>query len=172
MGHRGPREVDALNIVVRIDGQEINLEWALEGETCQFRCESEQERIAHVLRVAPGVWSIILDGLVFEARIEGNSVLLGGLRLETEVVDPRRWDSRRDRASGHGQQKISAPMPGKIVRVLVAEGDAVEPGQGVVVVEAMKMQNEMKAARAGRVTQVSTAAGATVSAGEVLVTIE
>jgi biotin carboxyl carrier protein len=62
-------------------------------------------------------------------------------------------------------------MPGKIVRVLAAVGDMVEAGQGVVVVEAMKMQNEMKAPRAGRVVTLSAREGASVSAGEVLATI-
>jgi biotin carboxyl carrier protein len=63
-------------------------------------------------------------------------------------------------------------MPGKVVRVLVAPGDQVEAGQGLVVVEAMKMQNEMKAAHAGRVATVPAKEGATVAAGEILATIE
>jgi len=63
-------------------------------------------------------------------------------------------------------------MPGKVVRVLVAPGDSVEAGQGIAVVEAMKMQNEMKAARAGKVLSVPAKEGATVAAGEVLATIE
>jgi biotin carboxyl carrier protein len=63
-------------------------------------------------------------------------------------------------------------MPGKIVRVLVREGDAVEPGQGIVVMEAMKMQNELKALRAGAVTALPVTEGAAVAAGEVLAIIE
>ena len=63
-------------------------------------------------------------------------------------------------------------MPGKVVRVLVAQGDQVEAGQGLVIVEAMKMQNELKAPRAGKVVAVAAAAGATVNAGEILATIE
>jgi biotin carboxyl carrier protein len=63
-------------------------------------------------------------------------------------------------------------MPGKIVRVLIAPGDAVETGQGLIVVEAMKMQNEMKATRAGRVLSVAVKEGTTVSAGQILATIE
>jgi biotin carboxyl carrier protein len=63
-------------------------------------------------------------------------------------------------------------MPGKVVRVLVAAGDTVEAGQGLLVVEAMKMQNEMKASRAGRILSVTVKEGATVAAGEVLATIE
>ena len=63
-------------------------------------------------------------------------------------------------------------MPGKVVRVLVNVGDSVDVGQGLVVVEAMKMQNEMKAARPGRVTEVRARAGETVSAGDTLVVLE
>jgi len=63
-------------------------------------------------------------------------------------------------------------MPGKVVRVLVSAGDQVEAGQGVVVVEAMKMQNELKSARAGHVVTITAVAGATVNAGEILASIE
>jgi biotin carboxyl carrier protein len=72
----------------------------------------------------------------------------------------------------HGEQKVSAPMPGRIVRVLVAEGDSVEARQPVVVIEAMKMENELRSPVAGRVREVSAAAGASVEAGRVLVVIE
>ena len=75
-------------------------------------------------------------------------------------------------AGAEGLQTVVAPMPGKIVRVLIAPGDAVETGQGLIVVEAMKMQNEIKATRAGRVLSVAVKEGATVSAGEILATIE
>jgi biotin carboxyl carrier protein len=71
-----------------------------------------------------------------------------------------------------GRQEVAAPMPGKIVRVLVNPGENVEEGQGLVVVEAMKMQNEMKSPKAGRVAEVRTSAEATVAAGDVLVVIE
>ena len=67
---------------------------------------------------------------------------------------------------------IAAPMPGKVVRLLVAEGDAVEAGQGLLVVEAMKMQNEMKAPKPGTVVSLTAREGATVAAGEVLAAIE
>ena len=72
----------------------------------------------------------------------------------------------------HGRQNIAAPMPGKVVRVLVSVGDTVEPGQGLIVVEAMKMQNEMKSPKAGIVAEIKTKDGATVAAGEILIVIE
>ena len=98
-------------------------------------------------------------------------VVIDGFRFEIDVRDPRRFRRSAGGRGGEGVQTIVAPMPGKVVRVLVAPGDSVEAGQGLMVVEAMKMQNEMKAARAGSVLSVSAREGATVAAGEVLATI-
>ena len=75
-------------------------------------------------------------------------------------------------AHGTGPQRLMAPMPGKIVRVLVALGDVVEAGQGLVVVEAMKMENELRAAKAGRVASIAVAEGQSVDAGAVLAVVE
>ncbi len=73
---------------------------------------------------------------------------------------------------GHGRHEVAAPMPGKVVRVLVAVGDAVEQGQGLVVVEAMKMQNEIKSRKAGRVVEVRTKPEAAVTRGAILLVVE
>jgi biotin carboxyl carrier protein len=75
-------------------------------------------------------------------------------------------------AAGSGPQRVLAPMPGKVVRVLVKPGDEVKARQGLVVVEAMKMENELKAARDGRVREVSVAEGQSVDAGAVLLIVE
>ncbi len=99
-------------------------------------------------------------------------VVIDGHRFEIQVLDPRRWSRKSGGAAGEGAQSVIAPMPGKVVRVLVSPGDAVEPGQGLVVVEAMKMQNELKTRRAGRVAAVPVRPGETVSAGAILATIE
>ena len=74
----------------------------------------------------------------------GQEVWVNGRRLSMEVFDPRDLRPGQGAAANHGRQEIAASMPGKVIRVLVAAGDAVEEGQGLVVVEAMKMQNEMK----------------------------
>lgn len=75
-------------------------------------------------------------------------------------------------AHGAGPQRVTAPMPGKVVRVLVAPGDEVKARQGLVVVEAMKMENELRAARDGRVRDVTVKEGQSVDAGAVLLTVE
>jgi len=89
------------------------------------------------------------------------------------VRDPRSLRSRRQ-ASGaaHGVAKLVAPMPGKVVRLLVAEKAEVQAGQGVLVVEAMKMQNELKSPKKGVVQRIVAAAGAAVNAGDVLAIVE
>ena len=98
---------------------------------------------------------------------------LGG-RIMPVVVNGRRTGrpGADTGAGAHGEQKVVAPMPGRVVRVLVAPGDAVEARQPVMVVDAMKMENELRSPKAGQVKEVTVAAGASVEAGRVLVVIE
>jgi biotin carboxyl carrier protein len=162
---------------VRIDGREETLEWQQDGETCRFRFESDNsEQIASVVRVEPDLYSVLSGGRSLEVRVErnveGTFVVVSGRRYAVETLDPRQWTPNSRGASVEGRTEVIAPMPGKVVHVLVAEGDLVEAGQGIVVVEAMKMQNEMKAARSGRVSTLRAIEGASVNAGEVLAAIE
>ncbi len=144
----------------------------IEIDPGEFRFGDGPPREINVETPQPGVYSVLLDGRSYDARVENGVVTVCGRRFEIEVTDPRRW-SRQSAGGAHGgMQNVAAPMPGKIVRVLVSVGDIVEAGQGIVVVEAMKMQNEMKAHRAGKVVRISAKEGATVAAGEVLATIE
>ena len=155
-----------------LDGREIRLDWKLDGETCRFRIESQEEKTADIRQVEPGVYSVVTGGRSYQARVEDGVVSIAGRSFRVEVLDPRRWSRERNHREAEGRQNITAVMPGKVVRVLVAQGDQVEAGQGLIVVEAMKMQNEMKAAKAGRVATLAAVAGATVNAGEILATIE
>ena len=94
-------------------------------------------------------------------------------RSAAVAVNSRRTGRGGDTAGqAHGAQQVSAPMPGRVVRVLVAPGDAVEARQPVVVVEAMKMENELRSPKAGRVKDVTVTAGTSVEAGRVLVVID
>jgi biotin carboxyl carrier protein len=93
-------------------------------------------------------------------------------RTATVRLNGRRPRSSDTIAHAPGDQSVTAPMPGRVVRVLVATGDEVAAGQGVVVVEAMKMENELRAPKTGRVKDVNVAAGTSVDAGKVLVVIE
>ena len=104
----------------------------------------------------------------------GAGELLVGLegRTISVTVNGRRSAHAEAGVLGRGQASITAPMPGRVVRVLVEPGDEVSARQGVVVVEAMKMENELRAPRAGRVKEVSVAAGMSVEAGRILAVIE
>jgi biotin carboxyl carrier protein len=124
------------------------------------------------LEVEPGVYSVLLDGCSYEVVVNGPEVEINGVRLQVEREDPRKWNSAASSRKTEGLEVIKSPMPGKVVRLLVAAGDDVVARQGLVVVEAMKMQNELKAPRAGRVASVSVKVNEPVTAGSVLLMIE
>ena len=133
---------------------------------------------ASVVEVAPNTFSILLNGQSYQIRVAPRAD--GTLTLHTslaehhaEVSDPRAWRGRRQAGLAlQGRQQIAAPMPGKVIRVLVKEGDRVETGQGLLVVEAMKMQNEVRSPKSGKVEKLLATAGQAVNAGEVLVWVE
>jgi len=164
-----------MKLTLHYERGEESIEVAAAAPNYRFRLGGAAERTANVEMPEPGVYSVLLDGRTYDARVEetqaGLVVVIDGYRFEIEVRDPRRW-SRKDAArAGDGVQTVVAPMPGKVVRVLVAHGDDVKAGQGLLVVEAMKMQNEIKASLAGRILSLTLKEGATVAAGEVLATI-
>ncbi len=127
-----------------------------------------------------GSYLLIADGSVYECRVERDAARRTSLSVHTRnhaypitLVDPKRLRATQSAsAQTDGSAQVLAVMPGKVVRVLVDEGQVVEAGQGLLVVEAMKMQNEMKSPRAGKVVELQARAGATVNAGDVLAVIE
>ena len=164
-----------MKLQLTINGAEDEIEILAPGPACRFRWGGA-ERAANVEMAEPGVYSVLLEGRSYDARVERTAralvVVIDGYRFEIDVRDPRRWSRKGRGRAGEGVETLVAPMPGKVVRVLVAAGDVVEAGQGILVVEAMKMQNELKASRAGRVAAVHAREGATVAAGDALATIE
>jgi biotin carboxyl carrier protein len=122
------------------------------------------------------VLSLRIGNMAYEIKSERVAndwhLWVGSARFAVEVRDPRSLRSRARAASDDGPRKISAPMPGKVVRLLVREGDEVEPGTGVAVVEAMKMQNEIKSPKKGTVQKILVSEGAAVNAGDVLAIVE
>lgn len=121
----------------------------------------------------PNVLSLMVEGRQYRCVLDGDGVLIGGRRFPFAIDDPRSLRGRHGAGEGAaGPRTVKAPMPGRVVRVLVAEGDKVLEHQGVVVIEAMKMQNELKSPKAGRVIRVAAAIDSTVGAGEALVVIE
>jgi biotin carboxyl carrier protein len=155
------RKVAEPEVKISIDGRVTPLDEAGEGS---------------VLEIAPGLYSVLYRGRSYEVRVSNNGdgwrATVGGRSFAVDVEDPRNASKRSNASFGHLHRDVKAPMPGKVIRMLVREGDEVTAGQGLAVVEAMKMQNEMKTLRAGRVVRVAAKDGDTVAAGDVLVTLE
>jgi biotin carboxyl carrier protein len=124
----------------------------------------------------PGVLSLRIGARVYrcwlDETLDGRQVVIAGRRYAYSVEDPRSLKRRAHRGAMEGTISIKAPMPGRVVNLLAAVGDEVTAKQGVVVIEAMKMQNELKSPKAGRVVRLHVAAGDTVQAGAVLAEIE
>jgi biotin carboxyl carrier protein len=131
---------------------------------------------AHCEEITPGVYSLLLNGKTYEAFVSkrpGDApglaspylIVVGLRRYLVELHDPRRWRRTGSSIEAEGPQEIVAPMPGKIVKILVAEGQEVSRDQGLLVIEAMKMQNELRAPRAGRIERVYMEEGRGVESG-------
>jgi biotin carboxyl carrier protein len=121
----------------------------------------------------PGPEKRTVDLQIAPAGAPGELLVhLEGRTIAVAVNGRRRRRGADAGTHGHGDVSIVAPMPGRVVRVLVAAGDEVGPRQGIVVVEAMKMENELYAPRAGRVREISVSPGTSVEAGRVLAVIE
>jgi biotin carboxyl carrier protein len=162
-----------MKLEVHISGQARTVE--LEREAGGWRATIDGQSLpADVVEIAPNTLSVLLAGQSHEVCVTPSPD--GKLKLQTgaqefsaEVLDPRTWIGRRHSSvEAEGRQQIIAPMPGKVVRVLVKTGDTVEAGQGLLVVEAMKMQNEIRSPKSGTVERVLASEGQAVNAGEVL----
>jgi biotin carboxyl carrier protein len=146
---------------VAVDGRAIEVDAQRSGEYGLSLLFPEPAHAGAAVQLAPGPTAGSLL-----ASLAGRSVAV--------TVNGRRGGHRATETSGaaHGEQKVIAPRPGRVVRVLVAAGDLVEARQPIVVVEAMKMENELRSPKAGRIKDVGVAAGASVEAGRVLVVVE
>lgn len=161
---------------VSVDGRYYRVELERGESPGQWKCHLNGEQILlDATTTAPGVLSLILGGNSYEVLESAGQqqLAIAGRRYAIEVRDPRAWKTRRARAgTGEGPKKILAPMPGKVVRVIASEGSEIEQGAAVIVIEAMKMQNELKSPKKGRVAKVFAVEGSPVNAGDVLAVIE
>lgn len=154
---------------IKVDGARVFAE--IDGRSYEIEARAS----------SPGLHLLMTEGRVYECRVDAGAaarqgaaeVHIGSRAYNVTLVDPKRLRGGESAEATHdGSAQIVAPMPGKVVRVLVEQGAQVEAGDSVVVVEAMKMQNEMKSPRAGTVTTLRAKEGETVKAGEVLAVIE
>lgn len=170
-----------MRLNAEIDGEQVALEVKREGGRVFAEVEGRRYEL-EAREVGAGEYLLIQGGRVYECRVGAEPGLRarGALRVSVGAREygVRLTDPKHLRGAGAGaaeqggRAQIKAPMPGKVVRVLVEAGQTVESGQGLVVVEAMKMQNELKSPKAGAVAELSAAPGATVNAGDVLLVIE
>jgi biotin carboxyl carrier protein len=160
---------------VTIDGKNHRLE--LDHADGQWSCRLDGREFAvDAVLARPGVLSLRIGNKAYEVKCERvgreTHLWVGSRRFSSEVHDPRSLSGRGRTADDHGPRKLTAPMPGKVVRILVGEGSVVEAGAGVAVVEAMKMQNELKSPKRGTVRKVLVGEGAAVNAGDVVAIVE
>ena len=165
-----------MKYVVRIDSDSHVVEYDRKIEVAEPLQIDGHPVSVDLVEVRKDEFSILINGRSFLIRLQkttrGLSARCGDKEVEVAVIDPR---SRRAAGGGllstEGRRQVTAPMPGKVVRVLVAVGDKVDAGQGLVVVEAMKMQNEIRAPKGGKVERLLAKADQTVAAGETLAVI-
>jgi biotin carboxyl carrier protein len=160
---------------VTIEGKNYRLELNHSEGRWECRLDGRAIEIDAVL-ARRDVLSILMNGKAYEVKREraptDMHLWVGSSRYAAQVRDPRSLRGRASLDDGRGPRKLIAPMPGKIVRVLVKENAEVDAGQGLLVVEAMKMQNEIKSPKKGVVRKMVAAEGASVSAGDVLAVVE
>jgi biotin carboxyl carrier protein len=166
-----------MKYVVTVNGEE--LEVMLEGSTVRL---GDVDAEVHLVEIeGTPLWMAMIGGRVHRVLARrGNAagqytIHLDGFRFEVEALDERTRAIRQlagSAAKPAGPTSLAAPMPGLVVRVLIQVGDRVQAGQGVVVIEAMKMENELRASTAGVVRSVPVKAGSAVEKGAVLVEFE
>jgi biotin carboxyl carrier protein len=162
---------------VVVDGKTRRLELHRGEHTWNCTVDGQLVEVDAAL-TARDVLSVLVGNKAYEIKRERSlrgelHMVIGSARYAVDVQDPRSLRTRRAAAGNEaGPQKLIAAMPGKIVRIIVKEKDEVKAGQPVIVMEAMKMQNEMKSPKDGRVQKILTSEGSTVNAGDTLAVIE
>ena len=159
-------EIEGRTVAVEVEPRDSIIQARVDGRVYDLSATSPDE----------GVFTFLNGDRVFEARVfelskDSLRVEIKGRTFAATIVDRK----HRRPAAEHGiegRQNLVSPMPGKVVRVLLAVGDQVKAGQGVIVVEAMKMQNEIKSPKAGHVIDLRVKEGAAVTANQVLAVVE
>ncbi|HLG16921.1 MAG TPA: biotin/lipoyl-containing protein [Blastocatellia bacterium] len=159
-------EIDGNHVSIEMEERNGRLSATIGGRNYDVEIERPEE----------GVYLIFAGDNVYEARVSSVEANSMRVKLRDRVFTASIIDRKHRRAgtehAGEGRHDLIAPMPGKVVRVLLAPGDEVAAGQGVVVVEAMKMQNEIKSPKRGHVAEVRVTEGATVIANQILAVVE
>ena len=160
---------------IAIDGKSYRLDLSQAAGRWSCRVDGREVEVDAVL-ARPNVLSLRIGNRAYEVKCErvGGDVHIwvGSQRFAVDVRDPRSLRGRTRAVDDHGPKKLTAPMPGKVVRILLTQGTEVEAGAGVLVVEAMKMQNEVKSPKKGTIQKILVSEGTAVNAGDVLAIVE
>jgi biotin carboxyl carrier protein len=170
-----PFKTLSMTYEITIDGKNYRLDLRQAEGRWSCRVDGREVEVDAVL-ARPNVLSLRIGNKAYEVKCERVSedvhIWVGSQRFAAEVRDPRSFRSRSRTVDDHGPKKLTAPMPGKVVRILLSQGSEVEAGAGVLVVEAMKMQNEVKSPKKGTIHKILVSEGAAVNAGDVLAIVE
>jgi biotin carboxyl carrier protein len=164
--------------IAKLGGQTLTVEIEEIGKSLYRVAVGGNEFLVDGEKTGFSNYSLIVDNRSFEVDVDVSEdeyrVLVDGRSYHLWLVDERRMrlGGLQSGIQLEGRQEVSVPMPGKIVAVLVGEGDRVEKGQGLVIVEAMKMENEVRSPIVGEVKEIRVKPGETVEAGAVLLVVE
>ncbi|MBI1763154.1 MAG: biotin attachment protein [Acidobacteria bacterium] len=165
-----------VKLAIAIGGQTLDAEFSASDGTARLSFD-QQNYAAQIATPEPGLFTIILNQRVYNCVLDElpngqTEVVVNGQHFPIAVHDKKHLRGQTGAATAGGKATLMAPMPGKVVRVLCAVGEEVAAEQGLLVVEAMKMQNEVQSPKTGKVTELRVSEGQTVNAGEVLVIVE
>lgn len=178
MAHSFATRINALRMSAEVDGESYTVELERNGSMARYALHGavESSGTATITELLPGVFSVLVGNQSIEVRLEregdGFQVWTNGTPRAVSIADPRERSGTSTRAGAAGPVELRAQMPGKVINLLVQLGATVQAGQGLMVVEAMKMQNEMKSPKDGIVSKIHAIEGATVAAGDALLVVE
>lgn len=171
-----------MKLRVEVDGEEYSLDLKRDGEASVYQlrgannASSLTSGSASIVETQAGVYSVLLGNRSFEVRIahlnEAAEVWVEQRRYLISQADPRDSVAKNKGAAALGPREIRAQMPGKVINILVAPGEHVQAGQGLIIVEAMKMQNEIRSPKKGKVERLHAKEGQAVNAGDVLAWVD
>jgi biotin carboxyl carrier protein len=156
-------------------GESVEFAWNASGKTVEATVNGRTYNL-EAKELRPGLYWFGWNGVSLEAAVtgtqEGHMVSIRGHHIPIELIDSRKALRRASQTDHPGAVEVRAPMPGKIVRVLVTEGAEVEVHQALVIMEAMKMQNEIRAPKKGRIQGLAVAEGAAVNSQDLIAFVE
>lgn len=166
-----------MRLQLEMEGQlhQVEIEYAAVPGRWLVRID-DQAIDADATLLRPGVLSLLIGGhshrVILEQQTAEDALHLNGQVIPYAVEDPRSLRQRRRASGSNGPVTLKASMPGRVVRILLEKGAPVAEHQAVLVIEAMKMQNELKSPREGCIADLRVAPGDTVASGQVLAIIE